>query len=62
MMIKGYENLYSIDTKGKFYSLVTNKSRRKKILKTYYNFEVFNLTEKKVLDEFLTFDKAIGFS
>lgn len=27
-------------------------------MKTYYNFKVFNLTKKKALDEFLTFDKA----
>lgn len=36
IFIKGYENLYAIDTDGNVYSLVTNKSRRKKILKPHY--------------------------
>lgn len=34
--IKGYENLYAIDTDGNVYSLITNSSRRRKILKPYY--------------------------
>lgn len=34
--IKGYEGLYSVDSKGNVYSLVTNQSRRKRILKPCY--------------------------
>lgn len=34
--IKGYEGLYAVDSNGNVYSLVTNASRRKRILKPYY--------------------------
>lgn len=30
--IKGYEDLYAVDTNGNVYSLITNSSRRRKIL------------------------------
>ena len=33
--VKGYEGLYEVDTQGNIYSVVHNKSRRKRVLKPY---------------------------
>lgn len=52
--IKGYENLYAVDTNGNVYSLITNSSRRRKILKPYYKngYLAVNLYKDRICKHF----------
>lgn len=52
--IKGYEDLYAVDTNGNVYSLITNSSRRRKILKPYYKngYLAVNLYKDRICKHF----------